>query len=187
MGLIKRDKVYKILQVEVPDGQGGVTYQRNDAGSYMCQVSYSDNPAEATDLGVNMEQILHIISPVSFVGEEDAPVPSGISGFSPTIDVLTETDTEYVLHITDKNKEYDTPNLKGEVGPQGEKGDTGADGESGVIISTVEPIDSKITVWINPEGESETKLVTEEDLQAAIVNFVTEEKVKELIQAALKA
>ena len=119
MSLIKRDKVYKIIQVEKPDGMGGVTYDRQDAGSIMCQVSYSDDPAEATSLGVKMEQILHVISPVSFTGEEDGPAPSGISGFSPTIDVLTETDTEYVLHITDKNKEYNTPNLKGNAGNDG--------------------------------------------------------------------
>ena len=139
MSLIKRDKVYKIIQVEKPDGMGGVTYDRQDAGSIMCQVSYSDDPAEATSLGVKMEQILHVISPVSFTGEEDGPAPSGISGFSPTIDVLTETDTEYVLHITDKNKEYDTPNLKG---------DAGNDGKSAFEIAVDEGYTGTVDEWL---------------------------------------
>ena len=139
MSLIKRDKVYKIIQVEKPDGMGGVTYERQDAGSIMCQVSYSDDPAEATSLGVKMEQILHVISPVSFTGEEDGPTPSGISGFSPTIDVLTETDTEYVLHITDKNKEYDTPNLKGNAGN---------DGKSAFEIAVDEGYTGTVDEWL---------------------------------------
>lgn len=139
MSLIKRDRVYKIIQVEKPDGMGGVTYDRQDAGSIMCQVSYSDDPAEATSLGVKMEQILHVISPVSFTGEEDGPTPSGISGFSPTIDVLTETDTEYVLHITDKNKEYDTPNLKGNAGN---------DGKSAFEIAVDEGYTGTVDEWL---------------------------------------
>lgn len=34
-------------------------------------------------------------------------------GFSPTVEVKTETSSEYVLTVTDKNGSYDTPNLKG--------------------------------------------------------------------------
>lgn len=37
----------------------------------------------------------------------------GQDGFSPTIVVKTDTDTEYVLTITDKNGSFDTPNLRG--------------------------------------------------------------------------
>jgi hypothetical protein len=97
----------------------------------MCQVSYGDNPLEADEYGVSAEQILKIISNVSFSGNEDAPTPSGISGFSPIVEVKTDTEDEYVLHITDKNSEYDTPNLKGAVGPQGEKGEQGEIGPQG--------------------------------------------------------
>jgi hypothetical protein len=128
---IKRDKVYKILKINTPDGQGGFTSSLEDAGSYMCQVSYGDNPLEADEYGVKAEQILKIISNVSFSGNEDAPIPSGISGFSPTIEVKTENEDEYVLHITDKDNEYDTPNLKGAAGAQGEKGEPGEKGETG--------------------------------------------------------
>lgn len=35
-----------------------------------------------------------------------------LNGYSPTIEVNTDTDTEYILTITDKNGSYDTPNLK---------------------------------------------------------------------------
>lgn len=37
----------------------------------------------------------------------------GQDGFSPTVVVKTNTDSEYVLTITDANGSYDTPNLKG--------------------------------------------------------------------------
>lgn len=36
----------------------------------------------------------------------------GQDGFSPTIKIKIDTDTEYVLTITTKNGSYDTPNLK---------------------------------------------------------------------------
>ena len=36
----------------------------------------------------------------------------GQDGFSPTVVVKTNTDSEYVLTITDANGSYDTPNLK---------------------------------------------------------------------------
>ena len=40
----------------------------------------------------------------------------GEDGISPTIEVKTDTEDEYVLTITDVNGEYDTPNLKGSGG-----------------------------------------------------------------------
>ena len=39
----------------------------------------------------------------------------GDDGYSPTITVKTDTDTEYVLTITDENGSYDTPNLKATI------------------------------------------------------------------------
>jgi len=42
-------------------------------------------------------------------GEKGEP---GKDGYSPTIEIKTNTDTEYILNITDKNGSYDTPNLK---------------------------------------------------------------------------
>ena len=129
---IKRDKVYKILKIDTPDGQGGVTSTFEDTGAYMCQVSICDNPLEADQYGVKAEQILKVISNISFKGQDEAPTPSGISGFSPIVEVKTDTEDEYVLHIVDKNNEYDTPNLKGATGAQGEKGEPGKDGEPGL-------------------------------------------------------
>lgn len=43
----------------------------------------------------------------------------GADGYSPTITVKKSTDTEYILSITDKNSNYDTPNLKGQDGENG--------------------------------------------------------------------
>lgn len=57
---------------------------------------------------------------------------------SPTVEVKTSTDTEYVLTVTDKDGSYDTPNLKGadgadgQQGIQGLKGDKGDTGEQGI-------------------------------------------------------
>lgn len=43
----------------------------------------------------------------------------GEDGFSPTINVKTSTDDEYVLTITNKTGSFDTPNLKGQDGSGG--------------------------------------------------------------------
>ncbi len=42
------------------------------------------------------------------------PGQNGNDGFSPVIAVKTQTPTEYVLSITDKNGSFDTPNLQGQ-------------------------------------------------------------------------
>ena len=49
----------------------------------------------------------------------------GEDGFSPSINVKTSTDDEYVLTITNKTGSFDTPNLKGD------------NGEDGISITTV--------------------------------------------------
>ena len=80
---------------------------------------------------------------------------------------------------------------KGEPGPQGiqgEKGETGPkgqDGKSGVIVSESAPTDLDIKVWVNPTGTPSTGLVTQEQLQAAIKDFVTESDVMTLIQNSI--
>lgn len=45
----------------------------------------------------------------------------GADGFSPTIDVYAQTETEYILEITDTEGAFKTPNL---IGPQGEQGES---------------------------------------------------------------
>lgn len=46
----------------------------------------------------------------------------GEDGFSPTVAVKTNTDTEYVLTVTNKTGSFDTPNLKGADGQDGTSG-----------------------------------------------------------------
>ena len=56
----------------------------------------------------------------------------GEPGFSPSVEVKTQTDTEYVLTITDETQSYDTPNLKGP------KGDSGGGGGGRVLVDSIE-------------------------------------------------
>lgn len=58
-------------------------------------------------------------------GAQGPAGPQGEQGFSPTLSVNTQTDTEYKLLITNENGSYVTPNLIGPQGPKGEKGDAG--------------------------------------------------------------
>lgn len=59
-------------------------------------------------------------------GETGVAGTNGEDGFSPTITEKTNTETEYVLTVTNKDGSYDTPNLKGQdgVGGSGEGGTT---------------------------------------------------------------
>lgn len=47
-------------------------------------------------------------------GLTGSPGTDGSDGISPTIDVISETDSEYILRITDKNGSITTPNLRGD-------------------------------------------------------------------------
>ena len=87
---------------------------------------------------------------------------NGQDGYSPTIEVKTNTTTQYILTITDKNGSYDTPNLKGSGG--GEGGNNGATftpsvSEDGIIswtndagLDNPEPVNIK-----GPQGEKGDK------------------------------
>jgi hypothetical protein len=57
--------------------------------------------------------------PIGQTGGTGPTGASGSDGFSPTIEVKTNTSTQYVLTITDDNHQYDTPNLKGSGGSGG--------------------------------------------------------------------
>lgn len=59
---------------------------------------------------------------------------SGSDGFSPTISEKENTDISYILTINDKNGMYDTPNLKGAKGLDGESG-TAATIEVGSVVT----------------------------------------------------
>lgn len=59
----------------------------------------------------------------------------------------------------------------------------GEPGESGVYIGTTAPEDENINVWINPEGEASTGLLTREELES--YQYATAAEVIELIDAAL--
>lgn len=55
----------------------------------------------------------------------------GADGFSPTITVKEDTDTEFVMTVTDAEGSFDTPNLRGGKGRPGDKGDKGDKGDRG--------------------------------------------------------
>lgn len=45
------------------------------------------------------------------------------------------------------------------------KGEKGEHGNSGVYLGTEEPTDENINIWVNPEGEEELYVLTEDDKQ----------------------
>lgn len=49
-------------------------------------------------------------------GEQGIQGEAGQDGFSPVVEVSENTDTSYILKITDKNGTFETPNLKGSDG-----------------------------------------------------------------------
>lgn len=68
---------------------------------------------------------------------------SGKEGFSPLVEEKTNTPTQYILRITDKNGSFDTPNLKGKDGSGGGTGGAvnSVNGLKGDVILTAENID----------------------------------------------
>lgn len=68
--------------------------------------------------------------------------------------------------LTPEQKE----SLKGDKGEDGEPGQPGKDGENTVYVGVEEPVDSEMLLWINPEGEASSSLVTKEYVDNAIAN-----------------
>jgi hypothetical protein len=55
-------------------------------------------------------------------------------GVSPTVEIKEDTDTDYVLTITDANGSFDTPNLKGSGGGNVVSGVSSVNGKTGEVI-----------------------------------------------------
>lgn len=69
-------------------------------------------------------------------GKDGKDGANGQDGFSPTVEVKTQTADTYILNITDKNGTTETPNLKG---PKGDKGDAGVStAGNGIVIENNE-------------------------------------------------
>lgn len=100
---------------------------------------------------------------------------NGVDGVSPNIEVKTNSESEYILRITDKDGSFDTPNLKGSSGSQGTinyqelenkpqingiellGNKTSAELKTDQIyIGETEPTDENIDLWINPFGNGST-------------------------------
>lgn len=78
-----------------------------------------------------------------------------------------------ILKIRDGSDFVSIPALVGPEGPKGEKGDQGIQGMAGkdgtnIEVSTTEPIDTDVEVWINPSATSEV-----EDLSNNVQNIQT--------------
>lgn len=76
-----------------------------------------------------------------------------------------------ILKIKDGNEFVSIPTLVGPQGPRGERGETGPQGLDGkdgtnIEVSSTEPIDSNVEVWINPSGTSEIN-----DLRVSLSNI----------------
>lgn len=97
---------------------------------------------------------------------------NGADGFSPII-TETATSTGYDITITDKTHTSTLSLVNGAKGDKGDKGDTGAQGikgdtgDAGVEISTTQPTDPDVSVWINPNGTA-TEILTRAQVQAMI-------------------
>ena len=55
-------------------------------------------------------------------------------------------------------------------GDKGDDGEPGQPGENTVYVGVEEPVDSEMLLWINPEGEASSSLVTKEYVDNAIAN-----------------
>lgn len=98
----------------------------------------------------------------------------GADGFSPTVTVKTQTSTDYVLEITDKNGSYDTPNLQGRKGDKGDRGDgTVVDTAKGSTISLTDSADSPLDA-ISIMGKSTQTKTNGYQLIEKIIAGVTE-------------
>lgn len=76
-----------------------------------------------------------------------------------------------ILKIKDGNEFVSIPTLIGPQGPRGERGETGPQGANGkdgtnIQVSSTQPTDSNVEVWINPSASSEIK-----DLESRISNL----------------
>ncbi len=113
------------------------------------QMYYKGDPLEWDDL--TQEQKDSLVGPAGATGNTGA---TGADGFSPTITVITNTDTEYVLEITEAGKVIVTPNL---MGPKGDTGGTTGGAISTIKVNGVEqPItDGIVNLLISSSGTSQ--------------------------------
>ena len=131
-----------------------------------------------------------LTGPKGDTGDTGPTGANGEDGFSPSINVKTNTDDEYVLTITNKTGSFDTPNLKGQDGSGGGGGTGGTSnyndlsnkpkinnvelsgnkslndiGVQQTVISETEPTDPSVTVWIDPSGNTVTVPTKTSDLE----------------------
>lgn len=76
-------------------------------------------------------------------GEQGPQGPQGEQGYSPKIEVKKDTDSEYILTITNQDDSYDTPNLKGTG--------SGGSGENGATFFPSVSDDGLLS-WTNDKG-----------------------------------
>lgn len=126
-------------------------------------------------------------------GSYDTPnLKGGVSGgsavdgttFVPSVSeegVISWTNTDGKANPTSVN----IKGPQGDVGPQGPVGPQGERGPAGVVVSTQTPVDEDVKVWINPNGTVTADIVTTDEMNAAIANFVTQSAVEQLINDSI--
>ncbi len=127
------DHLISVLFEESTDTTG-LVYMRINDGTY-----YPIYDASGDFRSFDMAQIENTICFCSLVGGSVWQMLLTAS-YSPTIEVASSTDEEYILTINDINGSFDTANLKG---------------TSGVWVGSEEPTDTSYNVWIIPEGEAD--------------------------------
>lgn len=137
------DKGYKNpdpVNIKGPQGDKG---EKGDQGIQGLQGPQGEqgSPGDKGDQGPIGPQ-----GPQGEPGQDGTDGIDGQDGFSPTITVKTQTGTEYVLTITNKDGSYDTPNLQGQDGTGG--GGTGEDGAT--FIPSVS--EDGVISWSNDKG-----------------------------------
>jgi hypothetical protein len=105
---------------------------------------------------------------------------NGEDGFSPTITEKTNTDTEYILTVTNKDGSYDTPNLKGQDG-------AGGSGEGGTTNYTQLTNKPKINNIELSGNKTLSDLGITTYIEEQLVNKVDKAYVDNLVTGALEA
>lgn len=109
----------QVLNLVLPQGADGDTATIT-VGSTNTLPAGSN--ATVVNSGTSSAAVLNFSIPRGDTGAPGQTGADGVDGYSPSINVKTSTDEEYILTVTNKEGSYDTPNL---IGPKGNKGDKG--------------------------------------------------------------
>ena len=153
MSVIKiRDESGEFVDIPVIKGEKGENGPSNvlTIGSVT-----SGDTASATITGESPNQVLNLVLPKGDKGDTGAQGEDGIpgtsgqdgaDGVSPNISVKVNNATQYILTITDADDSFDTPNLKGQNGADGQ------DGVGGTSVLVIEATDENNALTLSSQN-----------------------------------